>query len=99
MRIGRAEIEANPDGISLGGPLMETHSGVSRDGVSRGRRRSGQRNIQVDTGHLQTIVFRHAGFFLVGDKDQHEAITDRRRSCLGKGAPLSDKPGLGYAAR
>ena len=23
MRIGKAEIEANPDGIALGGPLLE----------------------------------------------------------------------------
>lgn len=37
MRIGRAEIEANPDGISLGGPLLEALSlagVISRDSLS-----------------------------------------------------------------
>jgi len=61
MRIGRAEIEANPDGISLGGPLLEAlklTGMLTREGLSDPASRSFQMGLDmIEKGAMTSMGF------------------------------------------
>ncbi len=61
MRIGRAEIEANPDGISLGGPLLEAlklTGMLTREGLSDPASRSFQMGLDmIEKGAMISMGF------------------------------------------
>ncbi|MDX2266173.1 MAG: twin-arginine translocation pathway signal protein [Hyphomicrobiales bacterium] len=59
MRIGRSEIEANPDGISLGGPLIETLAAlgqVSREEIAKPGSSAFQSGLNVYTDMLNGVA-------------------------------------------
>ena len=79
MRIGRAEIEANPDGIALGGAFLEALSltGVlTRESLADPASRSYQIGLDmIDEGAMTSM-----GFVWINTMGNDRAAADRGRS-------------------